>query len=131
MVKMFVLVVVALLLVGCSDDVTPEPIELSPAQIKQQAMEDAAYYDSFVVVFNKAIDAGDKYAICNGTRRLVGLDAGEARRVELTSQEELNASLCQWNEESGRWGMVQDISGVSPGDYLLWDTSLHWTRYTP
>ncbi len=66
-----------------------------------------------------------------GSQKIVSLDKGETRRVELTSQEELNASLCKWNEESGTWGAYQDISGVSPGDYLLWDTSLHWTRYTP
>lgn len=133
-VVLFLFLVLALASMACggSDNVAAAPEALSPAQEKQQAMEDAAYYNAFVVVFEyKHAGADDKYGICNGSTKVVSLEKGETRRVELTSQEALNASLCQWNEESGGWGSVQDIGGVSPGDYLLWDTCLHWTRYTP
>ena len=126
------LIVVGGAITGCGKEEVSVSDTLSPAQVKQQAMEDAAYYNSFVVEFNyeHATDS-DRYAICNGIEKIISLDKGETRRAELSSQEALNASLCEWNEESGRWGAVQDIGGVSPGDYLVWDNCLHWTRYTP
>ena len=137
--RMFLIIVILFVMggaiTGCGNEetiITPVSAETGQAQIKAQAMADAAYYNSIIVVFNKTVDPGDDYAICNGTQRVVGLDAGETRRAELSSQEALNASLCKWNEASGRYISVQDIGGTSPGDYLEWDgTSFGITPYTP
>jgi len=134
--KLVVVFVVAMfILAGCGDgtDTIPSVSDtLSPGQEKAQEMADAAYYGSIVVVFNKTIADGDKYAVCNGTTRIIGLDAGETRRVELSTQEALNASLCKLDTNTGNYSPVQDIGGTSPGDYLEWSGSeFGITRYVP
>ena len=124
------LMVGSCVLTGCGAEEVVEEAVMTPAQIKDREMSEAAYYDSFVVSFNMDTN-GNRYGICNGTEKVVSLDEGETRRVELSSQQALNASICKWNEDAGRWGMVLDIAGVSPGDYLTVGASLQWTQYTP
>jgi len=133
MAKMFVLVVVTLLLAGCGVDVAPEPVELSPAQIKQQAMEDAAYYDETVFEFPVYDEAGGKYALCYGTQRIVYLRSGETKRIKLSLQEAANLSFCKENSNGG-YNIMSGLGNASPGDYFAWvgeARALRVTTYTP
>ena len=60
----------------------------------------------------------DGMAICYGTKRLLSLD-GTVKEFQLTSQEAANLCLCQRND-LGNYEAHQDISGVEPGEWLVW-----------
>lgn len=125
------LLVGSCVLTGCGPGTGTPPVSegMGQAQVRQQEMSDAAYYNSIVVSFN--IDDGDGYALCEGTTRVVGLEAGEQRRVKITSQMALNMSLCVRNVETGNYSGVQRLGQVRPGDWLEWSPSgFGITRYT-
>lgn len=71
---------------------------------------------------------GEGYALCEGTTYLVSLGP-KVKEIKLTAQESLNLSLCRKSPETGNYHTVQDISGVDPGDYLVWGSTFQWTPY--
>lgn len=107
-------------------DPSPTP-ELSE---KQQAMAWAAQQGKTLFLYE---DDGEGYALCEGIAYLVKLTAGKRRSIDLTAGEAANLSLCkQQTDNPSQYSKVKDISGTSPGDYLVWDTGgiLNWSRYT-
>ena len=59
-------------------------------------------------------------AICHGTEQILPLDGGNVKEICLTSEEVANLSLCQRND-AGNYDAHQDISGVEPGEWLVWE----------
>lgn len=106
-----------------------EKVVMPELSEKQQAMTWAAQQGRTLFLYEN----GEGYALCEGTLYLVKLTAGKRRSIDLTGQEALNLSLCkQSTENPSVYAKVRDISGTSPGDYLVWDTDdvLNWSRYT-
>ena len=121
------LLVASCVITGCGKEeavVTSET--LSPAQEKAQTMDWAFESGETVFVYTK----DESVAICYGGVKICTLSERE-RRVEVSSQEAMNLVLCKRNAETANYYTIQDISGVSPGDYLSWDSNgvLGWTRY--
>lgn len=122
-----IIAVLAMIALGMGTDAVEAEVSTSA---KQQGMADAAYYSSIIVSFG--LDGGE-YALCEGTTRVVGLVAGETRRVKITSQMAINLFLCEKNVETGNYTTVQALGSVSPGDWLAWDETgvFGITRYIP
>lgn len=97
---------------------------------KQRAMQWAESQGNTLFLYE--VPGAEGYALCEGTAYLVKL-TGKRRSINLTAGEAGNLSLCkQSTENPSVYARVRDISGTSPGDYLVWDTDgvLNWSRYT-
>lgn len=94
---------------------------------KQQAMQWAAQQGNTLFLHNSG-----GYALCKGTSYLVKLPLGKRRSIDFTADETANLSLCRQSADNpSMYSKVRDISGTSPGDFLVWDTDgvLNWSRY--
>jgi hypothetical protein len=100
---------------GMAGPATPMPVS-TPTQ-REIRIEGARSRGATLFEY-KGTDVG--MAICYGTERIVSLNSGEVKEICLTSQEANNLSLCQRND-AGNYDAHQDISGVEPGDWLVWE----------
>ena len=125
----FVVLAMASLACGGSDNPVAAAPELTATPWSRQDIIASAYEQGRAVFVFHGEREG--LALCNGTTRLASLkEAGKEYMFKFDTQESANLTFCQRNE-LGNYETLQDISGVSPGDYLSWDSnlSLGWTRH--